>query len=150
MAGEDMSGFPGSEDATVAQPFDLSGADPMVATALTAAFPLQSKVTALHLVDKTLPAASAVADAWPVPFGDGAGQIEYEDGALILRFQHTGTPQLDGTYLVLMPEESWLGHASWTCGEAWYKTPNEPLVLEVSTGTLSTVPVELLPEDCKP
>ena len=150
MAGEDLSGFPGSEDTAVAQPFDLSGADPVVATALTAAFPLQSKVTALHLVDETLPAASAVADAWPVPFGDGAGQIEYEDGALILRFLHTGTPQLDGTHLVLMPEESWLGHASWTCGEAWYKTPNEPLVLEVSTGSLSTVPVELLPEDCKP
>ena len=148
-AGMMTDGSLAAEDAAALHLFDLTGADPMVATALNAAFPLQNQISALYLIGKTLPDANAVTAPWPVPFGDGAGQIEYEDGALILRFLHTGMPQLDGTHLVLMPEESWLGHANWTCGEAWYKTPNEPLVLKVST-TLSTVPVELLPEDCKP
>lgn len=77
----------------------------------------------------------------------GKGEITVENGAIFLYFNNTTGP-LDNMHLYIVPELDDAGTLHWSCGNAFYDTPYDPLT-EPEDLPMTDIPEKLLPSHCR-
>ncbi|MFN3986794.1 MAG: pilin [Rhodocyclaceae bacterium] len=84
----------------------------------------------------------------PRTLASGKGRISYHEGALFVHFSDA-SGALENTHLFLIPEVDTDGRLQWACADAYFGTPNEPLIDLPEDLPLTDVPWRYLPSHCR-
>lgn len=118
-----------------------------VAKAMNEASEVKTRVAEYHSTKKELPdSAAKLGIELPKATADGEAQIDLDNGSVLIQFT-TGTSQLSGKFLYLMPSASG-EQVNWHCGNS--ARSNSELLLDVPEDfVLTDIEDRYLPTQCR-
>ncbi|WP_395792634.1 pilin [Aquimonas sp.] len=121
-----------------------------VSAAISAARPLQAAIAEHYLSAGALPDdAGALGLPLPLRTDDDLVSIDFDGGAILIRFDDEGSIALAGEHLYLLPELDTRGQLIWSCGHAAHTSDAEALTELAAQVELASIESRRLPAQCR-